>query len=97
MYEKVYGGKLISNKSGLYYNYDVFICAIPDAIVDCLGDVCRLISPENGPIVYASFREHMAGEDPKVWFYIRQIAARILGIEIWSYIIQGILNIICGK
>ena len=95
MQERVFGGRMMISKSGLFYCYDVLICAIPDAIVDCLADIIPRINSTWGPKAYEEMRHHFYdGNGSKLSFVLQQLAARFLGCELTTILIQGISNAI---
>lgn len=78
MYERVFGGRVYKRKSGFFYLYDVAVCIVTDAIVDCLGDVICL-NKTWGQMAYSEMRRCLWTDDNKVLFAINQVSARLFG------------------
>lgn len=93
MYERVFGGRVYKRKSGLFYWYDVVICSIDDALVDCLGDVMRL-NKTWGPLCYSEMRRSLWSEEPRFMYYLNQISARFFGCVVISQILGFISRLI---
>lgn len=98
MYERVFGGKLISGPhSGFFYDYDVFMCIPADALVDCLGDIIPRLSSKWG---YGSYfhmrREFYDGHGNNFIFLLHQLSARFIGAVIFGEIVGGLLRLING-
>lgn len=93
MYEHVFGGRLYKRKSGFFYRYDVMLCIINDALVDCMGDIMRL-NKTYGPLVYSEFRRFLWSDENKFMFFINQMSARLFGAVVLSELINSIIFLV---
>ena len=93
MYERVFGGRVYKQKSGFFYWYDVVICSVSDALVDCLGDI-MMLNKTFGPLCYSEMRRCFWAEEPKFMYHLNQIGARFFGCIVISRILGGIGRLI---
>lgn len=93
MYERVFGGRVYERKEGFFYWYDVVICSVTDALVDCLGDI-MMLNKTFGPLCYSEMRRCFWAEEPRFMYFINQISARFFGACVLTRLIDCVIELL---